>query len=149
MERGNNVQRVKYRIWWKPRQDFGHVDAKEALVKTAVGRRFIAFLTIANSGDGERLRQYIAENFADEALASSSVEQCWQSLQTIWGMVGKMRVFQVVATDDYQVMVITQAQTDGSFHMNQMQVQEDRPHKILLYAHHMIILTDESEGEDA
>ena len=114
---------------------------KQTLMQTAAGRRFIAFLTIFNSGNADRLRTYIAENTTEKALESQSVDDRWQQLIDTMNEVGKLRVHQVVAADDHYIVVLVQAKNTGDFYINEYKVDEEYPHKVMKYTHH---LADES-----
>jgi hypothetical protein len=109
------------------------LDTKVALMQTPVGRRMIAFLTLMNADDPERLRQYIAENYTDEALAQESAEPRLEGHQEVIRHTGKLRVHQVVATGEYQVFIIVQGQADKGYYLSQMRIEEDYPHKIIEY----------------
>lgn len=108
---------------------------KSALVNAAAGRRLIAYLTIYNSADFDRLRTFIEDNYTDEALAKDPVETRLAQHQAIYQQAGKLRVHQVVAADDYYVVVLLQAQ-NGGYYINEFKVSEDYPHKIIKFQHH-------------
>lgn len=114
---------------------------KMTLLKTAAGRRFIAFLTIRNSGKLDRLKTFIADNYTDKALEKHSVETLYEQYTQSLEDAGKLRVHQVVAADDHYIVVLMQGQ-DGKYYINEYKVEEDYPHKVLKYNHH---LADESK----
>jgi hypothetical protein len=107
------------------------VDTKIALMQTPVGRRVIAFLTIFGSGDFDRLRTYIAENYNDTALRQCPVDERLHQHQTIFEQAGKLRVYQVVASDEHHVVFIVQGQKDDSLYLNEMRIEADYPHKVI------------------
>ena len=111
------------------------MDDKAALVGTAVGRRWIAYTTIANSGDFKRLRQFIADNFAPVALGEMSVGERIKWHKELYEQAGKLRVYQVLASEDYQMVLIVQGQKGGLF-ITDMRVLADHPHKLIDYDLH-------------
>lgn len=108
---------------------------KSALVRTAVGRRLIAFYTLFNSGKFERLREFLAENLTAEALAEIPVEERLNQIQADYSQSGRLRVRQVMATDDHHVVLLVQAERDDFIYYDEMRVTEDYPHKVMTYIH--------------
>ncbi|RMG86443.1 MAG: hypothetical protein D6712_07545 [Chloroflexi bacterium] len=106
---------------------------KQVLMKTQVGLRFIAMMAIYAKGDMERLRQYIAEYYTDDALASKSVEERLAEFEVAHEQVGRFRVQQLMGLSDYQAIIITETEKGGGFYMHQMQVEEEYPHKVIEY----------------
>ncbi len=124
----------------------GNEQDKMTLMKAAAGRRYMAFLTIYNSGNTERLRTFIEDNTTDKLLEKSSVDGLLAQYMAMKEATGKLKVHQVVAADDYYIVVLVMAQTDGKLYINEYKVDEDYPHKVLKYNHH---LADESkEAQD-
>lgn len=111
------------------------MDTKVALMQTPVGRRVIAFLTIFGSADFERLRTYFADNFTDNALGEQSAEARSQQHRQIFNETGKLRVYQVIASDEHHVVFIAQAQKDESLYLNEMRIEADYPHKVITFTH--------------
>ena len=106
---------------------------KLALRKSQAGMRFIAQMTIYNSENTERLRQFIADSYHDTLLEQADTETRLQDLQQTLEQVGKLKVKQVMAVNEHQAIVIMEAQkSDGLFYC-EMQVEEDYPHKITRY----------------
>ncbi len=121
-----------------PQQDPNGVQqSQDVLVLRAsqAGMRFIAQTHIYNGGNWERLRQFIADSYHDERLAEHSVEGRLQMFQTTQEKAGRMRVKQVVAANEHQIVVITEAEKDGDFFLVELLVEEDYPHKITGYQH--------------
>lgn len=111
------------------------MDDKTTLVRTAVGRRLIAFYTLLNASNFDRLQEFIAENFTAEALAESSAGQRLSKLQEAASQCGRLRVRQVLAIDDHHVVLLVEAERDEFIYYNEMRVTEDYPHKVMTYIH--------------
>ena len=101
------------------------------LVPSNAGMRLIAQLTIFNKGDFTRLRDYITENYAPEALEVASAKARLVEFKAIYNMSGKMRIDRVVAADKHQALVVVEGER-GDFYMLQLTVSEDYPHKVLV-----------------
>lgn len=107
------------------------MDDKNTLLRAAVGRRFIAYLTLMNSGQLKRLRQYIAENYMPGALGEQSVGERVQWHKTFFAETGKLRVYQVLACDEHHLLALVYAQLNKTVYLNEFKVSPDYPHKIL------------------
>lgn len=104
------------------------------LKQSNAGMRLIALLTLYNQGAFDRLRAYIADNYAPAALVEADAgtqAADWRERRTA---LGKLRVEQVAAIGKHQAVVVVQAQQDSSFHALQVAVEEDFPHRITLVA---------------
>ncbi len=110
-----------------------NIKAKHLLGATAAGRRYIAYLTILNSGSGERLRQFIAESFTEAALArhDSAERLDWHAAQA--EETGRLRVEQVLASEEYALIVMLQAEQGGVFYYSDLRVEDDYPHRIRVF----------------
>ncbi len=115
------------------------MDDKLALRVSQAGMRFIAQMTIYNSGDFERLRQFVAEGYAESALAEQSTEARMEEFQQRYATIGKLRVQQVIGTGKHHVIVLLRAQNDDEFYLNQLKVDEEYPHLIVEYQHDIMV----------
>jgi hypothetical protein len=107
---------------------------KDALKRSAAGMRFIAQSAIYNSGDLARLRAYIAENYDALALEEQPVG-VWLAMFRLWRKtIGRLRVRQVIATDKHHVVVLMEGETTDKLYLQDLQVGEDYPHRILAFA---------------
>ena len=95
--------------------------------------RFIAQMTIYNSADFERLRVYIAESYHPDLLAQHSVDERIAELRDQYEWLGKVRVQQVIATDEHRVIVLLATQNVDGFFFNELDVEEDYPHRVIEY----------------
>lgn len=111
---------------------------KDELMKTAAGRRLIAYLTIFNKGNMDRINDYIRDNYSDQAFETRSQDEWLQWTEDIQTQVSKLRIHQVVAADDHHVVVLVQAQKDSAFYMCDYKVDDEFPHKVLTYTHQAV-----------
>lgn len=107
--------------------------SKALLAGTAVGRRLIALLTIWNGGTPERLSTYIADNYTAEALAKYSVDQRLDWHLALREETGRVRVEQIMASEDHAVILVLQAEQGGVFYYCDMRVTDEYPHKIRVF----------------
>ncbi len=101
--------------------------------------RFIAQMTIYNSGDFERLRQFVDESYHENLLAEQSAEAWIEKFRQRYVALGKLRVQQVIGTGKYHVIVLLRAQNDDEFYLNQLKVDEEYPHLIVEYQHDLMV----------
>lgn len=105
---------------------------KAALMRSAAGRRLIAHLTIVNTGDGVRLRQYVRDNYHADALTADGIAVRLAAFR-LMRAGGRVRVKQVIASDDHQVAALL-AREDDALWAVQMVVGADHPHLITAFA---------------
>ena len=103
---------------------------KGTLITSQAGMRLIAQQKLLNNGDAERLHVFITDSYAASALEAQPVEARLADLQAL----GKLRVFQVLASDKHRVIALMQAQQDEALYMIELAVEEDYPHKIIEYS---------------
>ena len=96
--------------------------------------RFIAQMTIYNSGDFERLRTFISESYHPDLLAERGVEERLAVFREQYATLGKVRVRQVIGTGKYHVIIMLEAQHAEGFFVSEMKVEEDYPHLITEYS---------------
>ena len=109
------------------------MESKAALMKTPAGRRVIALLTIMGSGDVKRLRTYIRENFTGQALAEQPLTERMRWHREMLARTGKLKVQQVVVSEEHHVVFIAQAQADEALYLAEMRIEADYPHKVIEY----------------
>ena len=115
------------------------MDDKLALRISQAGMRFIAQMTIYNSGDFERLHQFVDESYAEAALAEQPVDARIAEFQQRYATLGKLRVQQVIGTGKHHVLVLLRAQNDDEFYLNELKVDEEYPHLIIEYRHDLMV----------
>ncbi|MEO8377921.1 MAG: hypothetical protein ABI579_09650 [Candidatus Sumerlaeota bacterium] len=109
------------------------MDDKLALRVSQAGMRFIAQMTIYNSGDFERLRKYIEESYHPDMLAQESVEDRIAIFREQYDRIGKVRIKQVVGGGKHHVIVVLGTEREEGYLVNEMQVEEDYPHRIIVF----------------
>lgn len=103
------------------------------LRKSQAGMRFIAQMHIYNMDNLERLRTFIAESYHEDMLAQSDVEARLAQLEAQYADIGKVKVKQVLAANEYHVIIVMEAQKQPGFFYVEVKVEEDYPHKIIGY----------------
>lgn len=111
---------------------------KTALKSSSAGMRFIAQMTLQNNGDDARLREFFAASYTSSLLEQSSADERVRSAVDWRGAAGKLRVFQVVATDKHRVIVLLQAQQTEALYYAEMAVEEDYPHRVTEFKFHAL-----------
>lgn len=120
---------------------------KDTLKRSNAGMRLIAQITLYNRGDIQRLEEFIMQGYSESLLDSEVVPARAAAQRELLEAVGKLRVYQVLAVDKHQVMVLLQPQQSDDFYYVEMAVEEDYPHRITHY--HMQRMVEESAaGED-
>jgi len=117
-----------------PQQDRLAVD-KIALRASQAGMRFIAQMTIYNTGNWERLQQFIADSYHAEQLEQQSVESRLQVFKTTFERVGRMKVKQVIATNEHHAIIALEVEKTPDLFYLETKVEEDYPHRIIAYMH--------------
>lgn len=105
------------------------VDDKDALKVTSAGIRLIAILTIFNSENGDRLRQYVADSCHPDLLAEQDADARTAALLRLYAESGKLKVRQVIGVSKEHVIVLLGSQT-GVDYLVDMMVGADFPHHI-------------------
>lgn len=113
------------------------MDAKTTLSKTKAGRRFVGFMRTLNMGDEKMLRLTVEQYITDEAIQTHDVETWVQQLIHIYQATGGLKAIQVIASDEYRVVVMMQAKHDNRLHMIDMAVDEEYPHKVSQFIQRM------------
>lgn len=106
------------------------MDTKQALTKTKVGRRVMGFMVALNRGDEAHLTNYLKVSITDEGLEQQPLDEWVRELTNIYHATGGMRVFQVVATDEYKIVLMMQAHNNNAFYIMEVAIEEDFPHRI-------------------
>jgi len=106
---------------------------KRALRKSQAGMRLIAQTHIYNGGNWERLRRFIADSYHEEQLAQQATPQRLQALQALYEQVGRLKIKQVLASNEHHVIVILDTEKTATFYYTEMKAEEDYPHKITFF----------------
>jgi hypothetical protein len=110
------------------------MDDKLALRVSQAGMRFIAQMTIYNSGDFERLRLFVAESYHPDLLVAETVDVRLAAFRKQFETLGRVRVQQVMGTSKLHVIVLLESQNSEYYFINDLSVEEDYPHRISEYS---------------
>lgn len=109
---------------------------KIALRASQAGMRFIAQTHIYNSGNWERLEQFIRDSYSEAMLEEQLAEGRLQMFQTTQAKIGRLKVKQVVGTHEERVVIVVETETgEYPYFLVDLVVEEDYPHKIIAYSH--------------
>lgn len=108
---------------------------KVALRASQAGMRFIAQMTIYNAEKWERLETFIGDSYHDDLLEQMNTESRLNMFKTTYDKVGKMRVKQVMATNEHHVIVVMETEHTDDFFYIELKCEDDYPHKITHYMH--------------
>jgi hypothetical protein len=108
---------------------------KVALRASQAGMRFIAQMTIYNSANWERLTRFIAESYHPAQLEEQPVESRLQMFQTTFERIGRMKVKQVIATNEHHVIIVLEVEKMPDLFYLETKVEEEYPHRIVAYMH--------------
>lgn len=125
-----------------------HAQDKLALRKSQSGMRFIAQMTIYNTANWERLAQFIEDSYHADVLAQQSAQSRLQVFQTTYERVGRMRVKQVIATNEHHSVIAMETERTAALFYVELRVEEDYPHQITFYLHQPLQPVNHQE-EDA
>ncbi|GAB5493027.1 MAG: hypothetical protein Phog2KO_32420 [Phototrophicaceae bacterium] len=118
-----------------PEQDRLATD-KIALRASQAGMRFIAQTHIYNSGNWERMTQFIKDSYSEAMLENQAAEGRLQMFKTTQEKIGRLKVKQVVGTHEERVVVVVETETgEYPYFLVDLVVEEDYPHKIIAYTH--------------
>lgn len=106
------------------------MDDKIALRISQAGMRFIAQMTIYNSGAFDRLLTFIDESYHPDLLAQESAQERLRHFQAQYTEWGKLRVRQVIGTGKHHVVVLLDAQNSDEYLVGELHVEGDYPHRV-------------------
>lgn len=104
-------------------------------MRTKAGRRFAGFMKTFNAGDVEQIQDFVTQYITDDALAQNTTNEWIEHLGAIYTLTGGLRAVQVMASDEYRVVLLMQAHSDASLHIVEIAVSEDYPHKVAEFIH--------------
>ena len=109
---------------------------KIALRASQAGMRFIAQTHIYNSGNWERMTQFIKDSYSETMLEDQPADGRLQMFKTTQEKIGRLKVKQVVGTHEERVVVVVETETgEHPYFLVDLVVEEDYPHKIIAYTH--------------
>jgi hypothetical protein len=101
---------------------------------TRAGRSYLRFLTVYNTNDSAKIREFIAHNFAPELLKETPVKKMVTWCQETFKITGPMQIHKVYFSEEYYVIVIVLT-ADGQRYLDKMKIMAEPPHKITEYFH--------------
>jgi hypothetical protein len=108
---------------------------RAALQQSQAGMRFIAQMTIYNSGDFRRLRAFIREGYHETALESESLAERIAIFRQMFAAIGRVRIRQLIAADKHHVVLLVEAEKSDGLFLNDLEVHPEYPHQIMAYSH--------------
>ncbi|MEQ8674631.1 MAG: hypothetical protein RLP44_16445 [Aggregatilineales bacterium] len=107
------------------------------LKSTPSGRAFMQFIAMLNTGDEERLSEFIGKRFSAEVLADYSVDELVTYCMTVYNETGGMRIHKVFLSQEFTMMVVMKAIRDDVevLFLDRLKVETVQPHNILEYVH--------------
>lgn len=118
---------------------------KPYLIQSQAGMRFIAQMTIYNSGKFDRLRTFIRDSYLPGLLAAEPVAARLAAFRLWYKTLGRLRVRQVVGAGKHHILVLLEAEHTSDLFVQEMIVEEDYPHRITHYSHRPLEATDSSQ----
>jgi len=106
---------------------------KMALRASQAGMRLIAQMHIYNQADDDRLLTFIRDSYTAALLDEQPADERLTLLKQWYDKIGKVRVKQVLATNEHHVIVVLETERDNHFYYTEMQVQDDYPHQITAF----------------
>jgi hypothetical protein len=120
---------------------------KPYLVQSQAGMRFIAQMTIYNSGKFDRLRTFIRESYLPALLEAEPISARLAAFRLLHKTLGRLRVRQVVGAGKHHILVLLEAEQTPDLFMQEMIVEEDYPHRITHYSNRPMGDSDQPEQE--
>lgn len=106
---------------------------KQLLGQSAAGMRLIAQMTLYNRAEFGRLKEYVSEYYHPTLLEEQPVSRWIAVLKAQYRLVGKLHIRQVVGTDKYEVIVLTESERGQGFQVVNLAVEEDYPHRVVRF----------------
>ncbi len=109
---------------------------KLALRASQAGMRFIAQTHIYNSGNFERLEQFIKDSYSPAMLENQPAAGRLSMFTTTHEKIGRLKVKQVVATHEHRVVIVVETEMgEHPYFLVDLEVEEEYPHQIIGYSH--------------
>ena len=109
-------------------------DNAQQIGQRKAGRRFIAQMNFYNTGDFDRLRQFMHSGYYDLILMENPVDRRIFDLKVTRKLHGRLKVVEVESAEEYAITVIMQPEKGNTRLRLEMTVHEDYPHQILFYS---------------
>jgi hypothetical protein len=100
------------------------------------GRRFMGLIVALNTGNREKLREFIRESHSAKEGCSEEEIVAWY--ETIYRETGGIRVHHVYSSHDHFLVVVVRGQNNDLLYMDKIRVEEDNPHRIIEFQHALL-----------
>jgi hypothetical protein len=102
-----------------------------ALPETPAGKRMAAFLAAFNTGETAAVRKFIAENYAQSALAQRPVDVRIRFFVDFYRDTRGFDVRRVLASDERQIRILVQDRLVGDWRQLGLDLEPEAPHGML------------------
>lgn len=109
-------------------------DNQTAIGKSKAGRRFIAQMMFYNTGDFERLAEFMQIGYSDLILMANPIDRRILDLKMTRKLHGRLKVVEVEAAEEYAIRLIMETEKNTYPLRLEMKVDEDYPHQVLHFA---------------
>jgi len=117
-------------------------DIAKQIGQSKAGRRFIAQMNMYNSGDFERLEDFMRGGYYDLILMENPIERRVFDLKMTRKLHGRLKVAEVESAEEYSIaLIMSTEKNDKRLHLK-MVVDENYPHQI---THYSLVPIEETE----
>ena len=99
------------------------------------GRMFMRFLVALNSGDPNRIAQFIEKNYAATVLREYNLDDLVTYYMDVYEQTGGLDIHKVYYSQEYVVMVITISRKTGEHYLDKLKVDDLPPFAMLEFLH--------------
>ena len=108
------------------------------------GRAFMRFLAAFNSGDEERIADFVHQNYNKTTLMDTSADDIVAWFMDLHASTGGLHIFKVYSSERFHVMVIVRAMNDeNAMFLDKLKVDDLPPHGVTEYLHEQLPSTEE------
>ena len=108
------------------------------LSHSQAGMRLIAQATIYNKAEFDRLLDYIRGTYAPAALEDGGADERLRFFRDTHAALGRLKVLHVVSAEKHHVVVVMEAEHGDDYFVNDLEVEEDYPHRITHFDHYRV-----------
>ncbi|MFW5690912.1 MAG: hypothetical protein ACOCXZ_00310 [Chloroflexota bacterium] len=98
------------------------------------GRRYMAFLATFNSGDVNKMKEFVETIFDPFSFTDEFVDEFVTWYRKVYARSGGIRIHRTFLTQDNYIIVIVQS-ADGRMYLDKMAITDDDPYLITEYNH--------------
>jgi len=99
------------------------------------GRMFMRFLVAINTGDPNRIADFIESNYSASVLRDFDLNELVDYYMRVYEQTGGMDIHKVYYSQDYVVMVITIARKNEALYLDKLKVDDLPPYAMMEYLH--------------